>query len=323
MRIRRFHNDDPPDLAAVWNDAFPGRGAYPLRHPSPLERCVFSKPYYDPDGLIVAEDGRSVVGFAHAGFGTNADETAIDPTRGVVCAIAVRSSYRRHGIGTELLKEAERYLTDRGTRVLHAGPATHCAGAPPLNPFYFGLYGGSDLSGFLLSDPAAAPFLEHHGYAAAQTTLVLQRRLDGPVTAADPRFATLRRQYDIKLMPRASIGTWWQECVLGVLEPVEFRLADRLSGQAAARALIWEMEGYSARWNVPAAGLMDIQVRSDLRRQGLAKFLVTQILRKLHEEYFGIVEVQSPERNTTATALFQSLGFERVDTGRVYRRDVP
>jgi ribosomal protein S18 acetylase RimI-like enzyme len=314
--LRRFRNDDPPKIAAIWNDAFTGRGAFPLRSLAPLERGVFSKPYFDPEGLIVAEDGGAAVGFAHAGFGPNADETATDPTRGVLCALAVRASHRRRGIGTELLKAAENYLTTRGTRTLHAGQLW------PLCPFYFGLYGGSDLPGFLLSDPAAGQFLEHHGYQMVHTTTVLQRRLESVVSVADPRFVTLRRHYDVKLIPQPGLGSWWQECVLGLLEPVEFRLEDKLSGMPVARALVWEMEGYSWRWNHPAVGVLEVQVRSNLRRQGLAKYLLTQILRRLQEEYFNIVEVQAPEGNATALALFKSLGFQQVDLGRVYRRDV-
>src|SRR5436309_2328098 len=115
LRLRRFRNDDPPKLAAIWNDAFTGRGTYPLRSLAPLERCVLSKPYFDPDGLIVAEDDGTPVGFVHAGFGANDQETACDRSRGVICAIAVRSTHRRRGIGSQLLRQAEEYLAARGT----------------------------------------------------------------------------------------------------------------------------------------------------------------------------------------------------------------
>src|SRR5262245_42779896 len=110
LRIRRFRNDDPPWLAEIWNDAFTGRGAYPLRTPMPLERCIFSKLYFDPGGILVAQEDASIVGFAHAGFGPNEAETAIDYSRGVLCALAVRSSHRGRGIGSELLQKAELYL---------------------------------------------------------------------------------------------------------------------------------------------------------------------------------------------------------------------
>lgn len=316
LRTRCFRNDDIPALVAVWNDSAVGRGAYPLRGVPPLERAVFSKPYFDPAGLIVAEVDGQVAGFAHAGFGPNADETGVDRTKGVILVVAVRPQFRRRGVGTELLRKAESYLFTHGSRVAHAGPAR------PLCPFYFGLYGGCDAPGFLLSDAAAGPFLENAGYVGVATTLVLQRRLDRPLKTTDPRFLGIRRRYDAQLLPRPAVGTWWSECVLGLIEPVEFRVEDKSSGAAVARAAAWEMEGYSLRWNLPAVGLLDLHVRADLRRQGLAKFLLTQVVRALQEQYFGILEVQIPESNQPTVALFRQLDFERVDVGRLYRREL-
>ena len=43
-----------------------------------VEAAVFSKPYFDRQGVIVAVDEGRVVGFAHAGFGPTADRSAID-----------------------------------------------------------------------------------------------------------------------------------------------------------------------------------------------------------------------------------------------------
>jgi GNAT superfamily N-acetyltransferase len=205
--LRRFRNDDPPRLAEIWNEAFTGRGTYPLRSLSPLERCALSKPYFDPAGLIVAEDAGTPVGFVHAGFGPTDDETQIDTTRGVVCVIAVRSSHRRTGVGAELLRAAERYLAERGTKTVQAGARW------PRCPFYFGLYGGSNMPGFLDSDAATGPFLISQGYRVGEATNVLQRRLDQTVAAADARFVTYRRRFDTRLMPNMSIGSWWQECI--------------------------------------------------------------------------------------------------------------
>jgi ribosomal protein S18 acetylase RimI-like enzyme len=314
MRLRPFHNDDPPKLAAIWNEAFTGRGTYPLRNLGPLERCAFSKPYFDPAGLIVAEDGGEPVGFVHAGFGPNADESAIDPTRGVICLIAVRPSDRGKGVGGALLRAAEEYLAARGTRSVRAGPHW------PLCPFYFGLYGGSNMPGFLDSDPATGPFLQRHGYRPVDATLVLQRRLDGSAAAADSRFALLRRTYEVQVLDEMSIGSWWQECVYGLLEPREYRLEDKRTGMPAARLLVWEMEGYSWRWGHPSVGVLDVRVRAEFRRKGLAKFLLTHVLRQLQDDYFGLVEAHAPEDDPVATSLLGGLGFDRVDAGHVYEK---
>lgn len=314
--IRCFRNDDAPGIAEIWNDACTGRGAYPLRSLSTLERCIFSKPYFDPAGMFIAEHDAVPLGFAHAGFGPNANESLIDPQQGVVCALAVRQSQRRRGIGTELLQAVQDYLSRRGAGDVRAGPHW------PSCPFYFGMYGGSNLPGFLDSDPELARFLECRGFQATHSNFVLQRRIDQPIASSDPRFAVIRKRYDVKLMPKTSIGSWWQECVFGLTEPAEFRLEDRLSGMPVARSLLWEMEGYSYRWGQPSVGILDIQVRAEMRRQGMAYYLLSQIFKRLHDESYVIMEAQTSSENSAALGLLTRLGFEQVDRGRVYRRPI-
>jgi ribosomal protein S18 acetylase RimI-like enzyme len=313
IEYRTYRNSDPPQLAAVWADAFPHRGAYPGPAAGTLERWLFAKPYFDPAGLLLACEGRDVVGFAHAGFGPDDSLTRLAPEPGVVGAIAVRGAHRGRGIGRELLRRAEEYLAARGARTLVAGPVRS------LNPFYFGLYGGGDSPGFLASDPAAGPFFEARGYRPWLTTLVFQRRLDKPLGLADARFTGLRRRLDLQVLPRVAIQSWWAECVLGPAEPVDFRLIDKLTGRVAARALAWELEGFSQRWGTPAAGIIDLQVREDVRRQGVGKFLVAQILKHLQDLEIRIAELHAAESNPPAVGLARSLGFEQVDIGRSYR----
>jgi ribosomal protein S18 acetylase RimI-like enzyme len=315
VQYRNFRNDDPPRLVEVWNEAFVGRGGVRLRNSSPLERHVFAKPYFDPAGLFLAEEDGQCVGFAHAGFGANESETALSYAKGVTCVLGVRPTHRRRGIGSELLRRCENYLREHEATTLYAGQMR------PLDPFYLGLYGGSELPGFLLSDPAAAPFFEVHGYRGVDTCLVFQRRLDQPVNVPDGRFAGLRRRYEVRILPRLAIRNWWQDCVLGLIEPVEFRLEDKATGAAVAQLIAWEMEGFSWRWNQPSVGILDLQVHEEVRRQGLAKLLLTQLLRYLQEQYFGVAEVQTLDRNQPAINLYRGLGFEQVDVGRIYRRE--
>jgi ribosomal protein S18 acetylase RimI-like enzyme len=314
LHYRHFRNDDPPGLADVWNEACNGRGEVRLRHSSPLENYVFAKSYFDRAGLLVALEDGLHVGFAHAGFGPNEARTALCKTNGIICAIGVRPSHRRRGIGSELLRRCESYLTANGARALYAGPM------PPLNPFYFGLYGGSDLPGFLASDADADPFFRRQNYQVHGTTVVFHRSLAEPVITADGRFPALRKQFEVRIAPKSGAGTWWQECVQGPVETVEFLLEEKSTGQVVARTSVWEMDGFSWRWNLPCVGILHLEVREDLRRQGLAKFLLTQLLRYLQEQYFGLAEVQATERNQAAIDLYQSVGFQQVDAGRLYKK---
>jgi ribosomal protein S18 acetylase RimI-like enzyme len=313
VHFRGFRNTDPPRLVELWNECFTGRGAVQLRTPEPLEQRLFAKWYFEPAGLIIAEEGDACIGLAHAGFGPGADSGALDHSAGVVCLIGVRPSFRRRGIGSELLKRCEDYLRQRGAQTLFAGPHT------PLDPFCFGLYGGSQTSGFLTSDPAAEPFLLHHEYQVSRRTLVMQRRC-GDALAGDVRAIGFRSRYEVRLSASKSLATWWQNCQFNLLEPQEFLLAEKKTDETVARALIWEMEGFSWRWQQPAVGLLALEVKENLRRQGFGRFFVGLLLRHLQEQFFEIVEIQVNEADAGPVNFFRRLGFTQVDVGQVFKK---
>lgn len=314
VHYRSFRNDDPPHLADIWNAAFTSRGAVRLRHSSPLESYVFAKPYFDPAGLVVAVEEGQRLGFAHAGFRSDAEERRLCTKAGVLCAIGVRPSHRRCGIGSALLQHCEEYLRSRGAETLYAGPMR------PLDPFYFGLYGGSELPGFLETDTSAKPFLLRRGYQIHDTSLVFHRSLVQPLDIPDGRFADLRRRYEVCVAPRSGARSWWQECVHGPVELIEFRLEEKVTGRVAARVFVWDMEGFSWRWSQPSVGIVDLTVLPELRRQGLAKFLLAQLLKYLQDQFFSLVEVQTMQANEPAVHLYRALGFQQVDSSHIYRR---
>jgi ribosomal protein S18 acetylase RimI-like enzyme len=313
IHYRTFRNTDPPGLVEVWNAAFTGRGAVRLQGCSWLELFLFSKPYFDPESLIIAQADQQIVGFAWAGFGPNASQSALDSGSGVVCLLGIAPSYRRQGIGSELLRRAEMYLRSHGSNKLFAGPMY------PLNPYTFSLYGGSNSPGFLDSDPLAYPFFTHHGYVVESSCLVLQRSLLRAFNISDSRFAAHRLRYEICINPVRKM-TWWQECILGPVELYEYRLQDKLTGQNTARALLWEMETYVPSWNQHAIGITDLVVSTEMRRQGLAKFLLAGMLRYLQDQFFTLVEMQVRTDNAVGIHLLRTLGFEQVDTGHLYRK---
>jgi ribosomal protein S18 acetylase RimI-like enzyme len=315
VHYRTFRNTDPPRFLQLWNQTFTSRGAVRVMNCTMLEEHVFAKPYFDPAGLVFAVDEDRLVGFAHGGFGPNENESAQSIATGVVALLGVAPAHRRRGLGSELLRRCEAYLCGRGARTLDAG-STALA-----NPFYFGLYGGSESAGILASDAAGEPFLARHGYRPRHTFVVLQRRLSGTGNITDGRFPALRRRFEVRVRPRQGPATFWREAVLGPIELIDFLLEEKTTGQAVARATVWEMDGFSQRWNESAIGLVDLEVRSDLRRQGLARFLLAQTFRYLQDQYFSAVEVQTMDQNEAAVKLYHGVGFEQVDQGHTYRRE--
>ena len=315
ISFRHFKNTDPPALADVWNESHPARGAYPIRTPAILERWIFSKPYFDPEGLIVAEDaddGNKVIGYILAGFGPNEELNALDYSQGVICSLGVRPSARRHGVARDLVHKAEDYLTKRGATTLRAGPRgptapmvsastaarTRPASSPPI--------------------PARTPSSSRSvtNPPAPRSSSTRSSMLHWPLPTLASRSA---QRYDTQVLRAAGVPSWWHDCVWGTLEPVEFRMLDKLANNfLAARAVVWELEGYGWRWGFPSAGVIDIQVRQDLRRQGMAKILMAQILRFLQDQFFGICEVHAADDQPALVALCRSIGMEQVDIGTTY-----
>lgn len=316
IRYRRFRNDDPPKLARLWNECDLPRGANVAPETLTLERFLFSRPYFNADAVQVAEEEEgSVVGFSLTGFGPNADRSALDVRKGVIAMLLVHPDYRYKGVGSALLKRAEEYLRGRGAEEIFAGPL------PPNNPYGFGLYGGANSPGFLLTDIEAEPFFNRHHYHGFETVAVLQRRLNAPVVVNDPRFNQIRRQFDVQSILFAPLADWWQDCVFGWADPREFRLTDKKTRKPAGRAVVWEMDGYNRKWGLVPAGIVELHIREDLRRRGLGKFLLTHILKQLQSEMIAVVELQVPERDTAAVGLALSVGFSTIDVGRAYRLD--
>ena len=70
--------------------------------------------------------------------------------------------------------------------------------------------------------------------------------------------------------------------MLGPIELHDFRPEEKVNGQVVARHCR-EMEGTAVR-NEAVVGLVEIEVRADLRRQGLAKLLLAQTARYLQDQ---------------------------------------
>lgn len=280
-----------------------------------FERLVLSKPYFDNRGLILAVDDGRPVGFVHGGFGPNAEETALSTLCGVTCMVMVRPEYRRLGIGSELLARSEAYLTQCGAQVLYGG------GIRPLNPFYLGLYGGSELPGVLDSDAEAQALYRSAGYVDIDHTVILQRDLRGFRPPVDRQMIQVRRQMVLRETIDPPTTTWWQACTFGDFDRTRFDLVARDSGARCATATVWSIEPLATSWGVRAVGLIDVEVNAAYRRQGLATFLISEVMRELSQGGVGLIEVQTMSHNLSALALYAKLGYREVDRGTVFRKE--
>jgi ribosomal protein S18 acetylase RimI-like enzyme len=312
--FRSFRNFDPPRLAEIWSTRSGSRGYVQPMTTALLDRWIFAKPYFNRDGLIIATDDDKPIGFCHAGFGPVDDESALSNDLGASIMVIVAPHPDESQIASELIQRGEQFLRSQGAKVLYGG------GIRPLNAFYLGLYGGSELPGILDSDGQQQLFFRTAGYKEIDRTVVLHRELAGFRPPIDRQQIMVRRRASVNHLSDPPQRTWWEACTLGEFSSVQYRLQVRGDERPAAGATIIDMETFSHTWAVRTAGLIDVWVADAYRRQGFAVFLISEILRRAAEERVGLVEVQTMQSNTAALELYRKLGFYQVDCGVVFRK---
>jgi ribosomal protein S18 acetylase RimI-like enzyme len=309
---RYFRNGDVPALVALWNAGMGGRGAARPVSCTEFDILVLSKPYFDPQGLTLAFDDAEPVGFCHAGFGACTDQSGIDCHTGSIAMVVVRPDRRRRGVGRELVRRAEHYLRAGGATVLYAG------GMSPIDPFYLGLYGGSELPGILESDAEAHALFRSLGYQPADTCLVYHRVMSLPVVSIDPRLRTWTRQLRYDIHADGGFASFWAVAQRGQFEQYECVAADA-TGRVLARAGIWPLLLLERTWGQLSVGIHRFDVLPEERRRGIGRWLLFNLLRQLRDDGVQRIEVQTMERNTAARGLYESLGFRIEDRGIIYR----
>jgi ribosomal protein S18 acetylase RimI-like enzyme len=314
IHYRPFSNTDPPLLAELWRSCADRPLVQPLTA-AMFEQLVLNKPYFDREGLWLAIEDEKPQGFVHAGFGPSEDESTLSTDLGVTSMLIVRPRDDQIDMAGELLRRSEDYLRNRGSKVLYAG-AVH-----PLNPFYLGLYGGSELPGVLDSDRGMQRLLLAHNYREIDRTLVFQRTLTDFRAPVDRKQMQVRRRTQMAVVEEPPSKSWWEACTLGEFERVEFQLLDRELGKEIASATMRAIENTPANSGVRTSGLVDVHVDPALQHEGLATFLISEALKELSHQGIGLVEAQTMERNKAAIGLYEKLGFTRVDSGAVYRRE--
>ncbi len=314
MRFRKFRNDDPPKLFELCRRAEMGRGAAKPNSIHAFEIAVYGLPYFDPAGLIIAEEEGKVLGFVHAGFGFSEDLNSFDYAHGVICWLVVAEEYHRRGVGKELIKRAEEYLTSHGAKTLQAGQSRYC------DPFYFGLYGGARCSGFLKSDAKAGPFLKSVGYEPVEETSVYQRDLTTSRNPMNIKLMSIRRKTELLVAEQPEKPTLWWLAHFGNIESMFYSLVEKRTQARIASLTIVGLDHFIGRWNERVIGLVDVFVEPDHRGQGYGTTLVIESLRRLKLDFITRAEVHVSNDHPIALKTIETAGFEQIDTSVVYKK---
>jgi ribosomal protein S18 acetylase RimI-like enzyme len=314
LTYRTFRNTDPPLLASIWRSRAEQFGFAQAVSTDLLEQYVFAKLYFDYEGLIVACKDGELVGLAHAGFGPNEDESGVSTESGTTCLLLARPDGAEAEVATGLLERSEAYLLGHEAKVIYGG------GIRPLNAFYLGLYGGSEMPGVMESDRVAQQAYIACGYEEIDRTLILQRDLTAFEASVDRQQMQIRRQMVVEVAVDPPSRTWWEACVLGEFDLTRFALMPRSGGPAVASATFRTMDLTPSSSPGRTMGLVELYVEESYRRRGLAVFLLSEAFRQFSRQGITMVEAQAMQHNMAALGMYRKLKFEQVGQGSVFRK---
>jgi len=314
LRYRTFRNADPPLLCSIWRSR---AGQCGFRQPvtvALLEQLVFGKLLFDYEGLILALDDGRPVGFAHASFGPDERQTAISRAAGVICVVCVRPDCAEAEVAAGLVERCEAYLRPRGAEVAYGG------GVWPQCPFYLGLYGGCDLAGVLDSDPVAGLAFQARGFQEECRTAILRRGLSDFRLTPDRQQVQFRRRTMVQVIVDPPSRSWWEACTASDFDQTRFELLPRGGGTPLAHAVIRVVDWADGSFSGRVAGVIELEVEPQHRRQGLATFLLAEAFRILAGQGVAAVEAQTAEGNAAGVALLAKLGFRTIGHGTIFRK---
>jgi GNAT superfamily N-acetyltransferase len=318
LQIRPFRNVDPPKIVSLWRAQPLQRGLAQQVDVSILEALVFAKIYFDPAGFLVAAEGDRVIGFAHAGFGPDSTGSRVSTESGVICLVMVDPQVDFSSVAIPLLKAAEDYLRARGAQLIYGGAIR------PVNPFYLGLYGGSELPGVLRSHTNLVQLFESCGYRAIDETLIFQCDLSCFRPPVDRQQLLLKRTYHVGPTMVEQDDNWWTACTSPFQDSMNFAIfgdAGTSNGQAIGHAVFWLMDPLSRGWGCVAVGMTQLFVEEAYRRKGFGTYLVADCLRQLKLSGVNLIEAQTMCHNQAAVKLYRKLGFQQIDQGIVFRKE--
>ncbi|MEO8494242.1 MAG: GNAT family N-acetyltransferase [Planctomycetota bacterium] len=314
IHYRPFLNSDPPALAEIWRGQPASRARVQMMTPAALDDMVFCKPYFDRHGLILAIEDDKPIGFAHAGFGPNAELSGIEYRQGTTALLLVSPHHDHEVIARELLSRCEQYLRDHGAATLFGGATK------TLAPFYLGLCGASQLPGVLASDAANTALFRQAGYSETTHTRVFRCNLTEFRPPMDRDLMQVRRQYSLVKQADPLPQNWWEACAFAATERHDFVLLPKANGAPVAEAKFWDMQPLASSWGVHARGLVSLKVSASSSEIAIATHFVSEIFRQFQGVGVTVVEFQLHPDETLAIEVCRKLGFDEVDQGLLFQK---
>jgi hypothetical protein len=221
------------------------------------------------------------------------------------------------GVAGELLRRAEAYLREQGAREALGGAVGW------RGPFYFGLYGGSQLPGILDRDAAVAGALASAGYTAYRQRLILQRNLSDFRPPVSRQSMQLRRRFRLELVPDELPVGWDEVCAWCWMERERFAVTPLAGGSAVALITFWNMASIGEPGGARAVGLLDAAwAAASSDDSELLPCFLGEALRHYQSQGVSLVEAHADRLDAGLGDICRRLDFLQVDRGMQYLKSI-
>ncbi|WP_166356159.1 GNAT family N-acetyltransferase [Phytoactinopolyspora limicola] len=286
--------------------------------PAWFAEWVLFESNFDPDGLIVAEDTTTILGFVYAVRHRGLSGVPVDPEGGWITLGVVDPAARRRGIGTELVERAKVFLRERGSRwAVYSG----------YPPAYF--LPGLDADAY----PDGLRLLRRAGFETTSRPVAMSRPLDTyrlPEVVASRRAARHAEGYvvrpatdddipDVISVAATQLAPDWGEII---------RQAVVRSGRADRVVLARSPEGAVAGFAIYGAFRADVSrfgpfgVVGRYRGLGLGTIILHVTLERMREHGAEHAWFLWTGTQTPAGQLYLTSGFTITRTFHVMRADL-
>ncbi len=312
INVRSFANRDIPQIVNLWRSEPSHRALLSAVSATLLEECVFAKLYFDPNGLLLAEQDGVCQGFVHAAFGPDANRRWIDASTGMIAMLMVRPGADEDQIAQVLIRAALEYLERAGVRRIFAGAVA------PYDPFYAGLYAGMLPVGILQTDQRRSRWFEAAGFAHNGEVLICQLNAEQLRLVVTRDLLLLRRQCRLETLLDPTPLDWWEANLAAGHDFWMFRALAVASSTPLGEARFCDLEPLGIQWRVAAVELLRLCPTTDPPTPGWNLYLLIEAIKQLHQSGIRLVQWTIPIEDVATRQLAESIGFQVVDQG-VYR----
>ncbi len=311
LLIRAYQNTDTQALCRVFNSHHEAVGLPSAIVPLSLELCILSKPYFESQHLLVAEQDGRIIGFTQVGFEPDAALESLNSEAAVMSALCVEPGEEDFVAGQILVDEAVRTVAESGSRRIRYCPP------PPAAPFFAGLSPGDGMIGCPVVDPRVRSWLQAAQWQVDQSVVCWEIDLNRFQPPMDRMQIQIRRMAHVDRLLDEPILPWYVASMLGHTEPIGFQLTSRQSRMVTADIVVWTVGNELLPQGEVIAHLWPVESLAAGQEDQLI-FLISEALRQLREDRIDIVRTVVPAQDTTMAKLLSRIGFSATISGDVF-----